>query len=109
MLRRSGRGLVIVLVGELWASGSPGQPIERRKRRDSRLSAGNAGTADRAPGLPGQPLERQKLSSTSAGACVGVPVALQEFLWGVFIYNPARLSIGYCFERDLLFALPKKN
>ena len=26
----SGHGLVIVLVGELWASGSPGRPIERR-------------------------------------------------------------------------------
>ena len=70
MLRRSGRGLVIVLVGELWAPGTPGLPTERRKRRDSRLSAGNAGTADRAPGLPGQPLERQKLSFTPAGGCV---------------------------------------
>ena len=38
--------LVIVLVGALWASELSGQPIERRIRRDSRQSAGNAGTAE---------------------------------------------------------------
>ena len=87
MLRRSGRGLVIVLVGELWASGSSGQPIERRKRRDSRHSAGNAGTAITAPetperrlsaGIAGSTLVAPKLSSTTPEErCVEVPVALQ--------------------------------
>ena len=107
MLCDSGRGLVIALVGALWVSGSSEQPIERRKHRDSRQSAGNAGNAkpapvrrdrrrsagnagiaNRAPGSPDQPLERQKLSSTTPEErCVGIPVAPHQLLWGVFIYN----------------------
>ena len=97
MLCHSERGLVIVLVGALWASGSSGQPIERRNSGTAvrapgtpglPYSAGNAGIANRAPGSLDQPLERQKLSSTTPEErCVGIPVAPHQLLWGVFIYN----------------------
>ena len=126
---------MIVLVGALWASGSPGLPIERRKRRDSRLSAGKPGTANEglepyksagtpgpltqrrkrrkrrlSAGIAGSTLRAPKLSSTTPEEkCVEVPVALHTFVWGVFIYNHDRRIFEYCFERDHPFRSPKER
>ena len=82
------------------APGTPGPPTQRRKRRKRRLSAGIAGSTLGAP----------KLSSTTPEErCVEVPVALHSLMWGVFIYNQDRRIFEYCFERDHLFRSPKER
>ena len=107
-------------------------------RRDSQLSAGNAGTAVVAPETPGLPKERRNAGTAcTAPETPESPIERREcqinhwsaktfvhhsgrkvcrstsspatLVWGVFIYDHDRRIIKYGFERDLLFSSPNRN